>query len=66
MVALDPCCCICYQFDNNAALSDVTSADYQVRITAAGSTDVEYNSATLPVSDDVTANLEAIILNDKR
>jgi hypothetical protein len=42
-------------FDNNAALSDIATADYQVRITAAGSSDIVYNSGTLPVSADVTA-----------
>ena len=42
-------------FGVNAALDNVESANYQVRITVAGSTDVVYNSATLPVSADVTA-----------
>ena len=42
-------------FDANATLSEIASGNYQVRITGAGSTDVVYNSATLPVSADVTA-----------
>ena len=42
-------------FDVNAALENVTTADYQVRITGAGSETVVFNSATLPVSADVTA-----------
>lgn len=42
-------------FDVNAALENVASADYQVRITGAGSDEVLYNSSTLPVSGDVTA-----------
>jgi len=42
-------------FDVNAALENVATADYQVRITGAGSDTVVFNSATLPVSADVTA-----------
>lgn len=42
-------------FDVNAALENVATADYQVRITGAGSDTVVFNSATLPVAADVTA-----------
>lgn len=42
-------------FDANSALGDVATADYQVRITGAGSDKVVFNSGTLPVSSDVTA-----------
>lgn len=42
-------------FDANFALGDVATADYQVRITGAGSDKVVFNSGTLPVSSDVTA-----------
>lgn len=42
-------------FDANASLANVASGDYQVRLTAAGSTDVVYNSSTLAVASDVTA-----------
>lgn len=44
-----------FEFDNDETLTNITSGDYQVRITGVGSTDVVYNSATLPVSADVTA-----------
>lgn len=42
-------------FDVNAALNNVATADYQVRITGTGSDTVVFNSGTLPVSSDVTA-----------
>ncbi len=42
-------------FDANASLANVANGDYQVRLTAAGSTDVVYNSSTLAVASDVTA-----------
>lgn len=42
-------------FDANDSLANVASGDYQVRLTAAGSTEVVYNSSTLAVASDVTA-----------
>jgi hypothetical protein len=42
-------------FDNNATLESIASGNYQVRITAAGSSNVIYNSSTLAIGGDVTA-----------
>ncbi|MCM0611234.1 DUF4397 domain-containing protein [Marinobacter sediminum] len=42
-------------FGANATLEQIAAGDYQVRIAAAGSTDVVYDSGTLNVGADVTA-----------
>lgn len=41
-------------FGANATLAEIPAADYQVRVAAAGGSDIVYDSGTLPISSDVT------------